>query len=148
MAKKKIECAEDFHTKILEFIRHCEENDLAPTDFRLWEFLGVTPSEYKHLSDGKDRAGKAWKHRTKTEEEEKGCLEMDKRAVDDALKRLIAYREDRLVQQLEQSKGANSNAIFQLKQAKNGGYQDIQQADNNATITIKVDGVGGLDAFK
>ena len=40
-------------------------------------------------------------------------------------------------------------AIFQLKQPFNGGYvESTQQVDQGATVTLKIEGVGGVDAFK
>ena len=72
----------------------------------------------------------------------------DKREAEDAVKKLIAYREDRLVKELEKSRTTSSNVIFQLKQPKNGGYQDVQQVDSSAQVTIRIDGIGGLESFK
>ena len=40
-------------------------------------------------------------------------------------------------------------AIFQLKQPFNGGYvESTQQVDQGATLTLKIEGVCGVDAFK
>lgn len=146
--KKKIDSAADLHAKVLDFIGVCEESGDAPTDFALWSYLGVRPSEWDNLIKGKNKDGRPWEHCQRTDEGKKVWEERDKRETEDALKKLTAFREDRLVRQLEASKNANTNAIFQLKQAKNGGYQDVQTTDNNAAITIKIDGIGGLESFK
>lgn len=147
-AKKKIESAADFQVKISEFIRYCEENDTAPTDYLLWNFLGLKPSQFDAWAKYKMPDGKPFGSEIANEEKRKKVVEEDKRRVDDAIKSLTAFREDRLVRQLEASRNANTNAIFQLKQAKNGGYQDVQGNDTNASVTIKIDGIGGLEAFK
>lgn len=146
--KKKIASIQDFVKHINAFIELSQEKGFAPTDHALWSYLGVKPSEYDHLSKGRNPDGGVWEHRCKTDEEQKMWEERDKREADDAVKKLVAYREDRLVKELEKSRTTSSNVIFQLKQPKNGGYQDVQQTESNASVTIKVDGIGGLEAFK
>ena len=148
MAKKQFNSAADFHQKILDFIKVSEKDGTAPTDHALWNYLGVRPSEYEQLSKGRNVDGSAWNHRTHDPEEVKVWEERDKREAEDATKKLVAYREDRLVRELEKSRTTSSNVIFQLKQPKNGGYQDVQQVEGNSSVTIKVDGIGGLEAFK
>lgn len=151
MAWRKITSAAEFHRKIMEFIEQSSEKQYPPTDHALWSFLGVRPSEFDNLSKGKDKDGKPWLHGPTIDndsEARKMWEERDKRDAEDAIKKLVAYREDRLVRELEKSRTTSSNVIFQLKQPKNGGYQDIQQQDSNASVTIKIDGIGGLEAFK
>lgn len=146
--QKTIKSAEDFAAKVLDFIGVCEDSGQSPTDYALWQFLGVSASEWDSLSKGLDRDGRAWPNRAKSEEERKRAEETDKREAGDAVKRLVAYREDRLVKKLEESRNVNGNTIFLLKQAKNGGYQDTQQAEVGGTVTVKIDGVGGLESFR
>ena len=69
---------------------------------------------------------------------------------DAPLKRLQQFREHRLLTMLEHDPKAGTAAIFQLKQTKNGGYTDspINTGDQGATITLRIQGVGGADAFK
>lgn len=146
--RKAIRSAEDFAAKVLDFIGVCEVSGQSPTDYELWQFLGVSASEWESLTKGLDRDGKSWPNKARTEEERKRAEEMDKREAGDAVKKLVAYREDRLVKKLEESKNVNGNTIFLLKQAKNGGYQDTQSQDVAATVTVKIDGVGGLESFR
>ena len=146
--QKTIKSAEDFAAKVLDFIGVCESAGQSPTDYELWQFLGVSASEWDSLSKGLDRDGRAWPNKAKSEEERKRAEETDKREAGDAVKRLVAYREDRLVKRLEESRNVNGNTIFLLKQAKNGGYQDTQQAEVGGTVTVKIDGVGGLESFR
>lgn len=146
--RKAITSAEDFAAKVLDFIEVCEDSEQSPTDYALWQFLGASASEWDSLSRGLDRDGKAWPNKAKSEEERKRAEEMDKRQAGDAVKKLVAYREDRLVKRLEESKNVNGNTIFLLKQAKNGGYQDIQKDEVGGTVTVKIDGVGGLESFR
>lgn len=148
---KVIDSASAFHRKIVDFIGDFNKSGEAPTDHALWQYLNVQPSEFEHLSKGLDKGGKPWSHGTKIDNDPEArqvWAERDKREAEDAAKKLVAFREDRLVKQLEESRTTSSNVIFQLKQAKNGGYQDIQTTDTNASVTIKIDGIGGLDAFK
>lgn len=151
MAKKRIGSAADFHRTIVDFIEDSAQNGYAPTDHALYQFLGLRPSEYEQLSKGKRQDGTSWSHGPAVDNDQEARKiweERDKREADDAVKKLIAYREDRLVKELEKSRTTSSNVIFQLKQPKNGGYQDIQQTDSSATVTVKIDGIGGLEAFK
>lgn len=146
--QKAIRSAEDFAAKVLDFIGVCESKEQSPTDYALWGFLGVTASEWDNLSRGLDRDGKAWPNKSNSEEERKKAEEMDRRQAGDAVKKLVAFREDRLVKRLEEAKQVNGNTIFLLKQAKNGGYQDVQQVEAGGSVTVKIDGVGGLESFR
>lgn len=148
MRRKNIANISDFVKHINAFIELSQAEGFAPTDHALWSYLGVKPSEYEYLSKGRNPDGGVWEHRCKTDEEKKVWEERDKREAEDAVKKLVAYREDRLVKELEKSRTTSSNVIFQLKQPKNGGYQDIQQQQNDSSVTIKIDGIGGLEAFK
>lgn len=146
--RRQINSAEDFALKVLDFIDVCSDSDTSPTDYELWQFLQVKPSEWEALSRGQDRDGKPWPNKAKDEEDRKRAEEMDKRQAEDAVKKLVAFREDRLVKKLEESKNVNGNTIFLLKQAKNGGYQDVQSQDMSATVEVRIAGVGGLEAFR
>lgn len=147
--KKPIASASDFAKHINGFINRMEAEGTAPTDHRLYQYLGVKPSEYDNLCKGLRPDGTAWHHGDGlSEDERKVWGERDRVEADDAIKKLVAYREDRLVQELEKSRTTSSNVIFQLKQPKNGGYQDIQATDNTAQVTVKVEGIGGLEAFR
>lgn len=146
--KRVINSAEEFAGKVLDFIKVCANSDTSPTDYELWQYLGVKPSEWDALSRGQDQDGKPWPSKAKDEDERRRAEERDKVQAEDAVKKLVAFREDRLVKKLEESKNVNGNTIFLLKQAKNGGYQDTMSQDLSASVTVKVEGVGGLDAFK
>lgn len=147
--KKNIQSASDFSKHINGFIEDSIKEGYAPTDHKLYQYLGVKPSEFDNLSKGLRHDGSSWYQGMGNKEEEgKKRGEEDKREAEDAIKKLVAYREDRLVQELEKSRTTSSNVIFQLKQAKNGGYQDVQTQDATASVTIKVEGIGGLDSFK
>ena len=66
-----------------------------------------------------------------------------------SLQNLRQYREHRLLTMLEGDSKKAAAAIFQLKQPFNGGYvESTQQVDQGATVTLKIEGVGGVDAFK
>lgn len=146
--RKAITSAADFAAKVLDFIEVCDSAGLSPTDYELWQFLGVSASEWDSLAKGLDRDGKAWSNKANSEEERKKAEEKDKREAGDAVKKLVAFREDRLVKRLEESRNVNGNTIFLLKQAKNGGYVDVQKDEVGGTVTVKIDGVGGLESFR
>ena len=61
----------------------------------------------------------------------------------DALKKLIAYREHRLLQRMQDNPRETSACIFTLKQARSGGYIDKQQAAGG-----EIEVVVKLDTFK
>lgn len=147
--KKNFSSASDFSRHINGFIADSQTEGYAPTDHMLYQYLGVKPSEFEHLSKGLRPDGSSWYQGGKVNEEERKVMEeRDKTEAEDAVKKLVSYREDRLVRELEKSRTTSSNVIFQLKQTKNGGYQDIQTTDNSSQVTIKVEGIGGLEAFK
>lgn len=132
---RKIESPEDFSRQIDEFIKFCEASGEIPSDYALSRFLGVSSSMLERFRyEGKDEG-------ERKRETYKGYAA--------PFKKLTEFREHRLLLQLESSKGSNSGAIFQLKQPKNGGYTDQQiQAATESTITLRIEGVGGSEAFK
>ena len=128
--KRKVTDAKRLEFYIEEFIKTCESESMKPSDHNLRIFLDVSQSTLERYYRG-EKAGETYK------------------GYDDALKNLIAYREHLLTSVLDQ-KGSNvAGAIIQLKQPKNGGYTDVPAiTSGGATLTLKIDGVGGLDAFK
>ena len=124
---RKIESAEMLGKHIRYFIAKCENDGLIPSDYELLKFLNVSVATLDRY-----RAGE-------------GTYKGD----EEPLKNLQAYREHRLLRQLEDKNANSAGAIFQLKQAKNGGYTDAPQGnDSGATVTLRIEGVGGVEAFK
>jgi hypothetical protein len=118
---------EEFTALIDGFITHCRQDlDIIPSDYALLEYIrqnspvSISPrtldSYYTDTSRGY-------------------C---------DALKRLIAYREHRLLQRMQDNPRETSGCIFTLKQARSGGYIDRQQVAGNGEIEVVVK----LDTFK
>lgn len=128
---RKFDSPEKLDRHIRDFIRFCSENDEIPSDYMLCKFLMISPSTLERFRRGEE-AGDTYK------------------GFDAPLKRLQQFREHRLLTMLERDPKAGTAAIFQLKQSKNGGYTDspINTGDQGATITLKIQGVGGADAFK
>ena len=121
---RKVESAEKLMKYIDDFIKYCEENDEIPSNYNLCKFLAATLSRYE--------AG-----------------EGNYRGYEIPFKNLRQYREHRLLTMLEGDSKKAAAAIFQLKQPFNGGYvESTQQVDQGATVTLKIEGVGGVDAFK
>lgn len=127
---RKVTDLDAFTKYIQEFIKTCEQEHLKPSDYNLCKFLSVSQSTLDRYYKG-EKAGKAYT------------------GFDDVLKNVISYREHYYSSMLDQ-KGTNvAGAIIQLKQPKNGGYTDVPAiTSGGATLTLKIDGVGGLDAFK
>jgi hypothetical protein len=131
MAKtRKVTDQEQLEFYINEVIKRCESEHMKPSDYNLCKFLSISQSTLDRYYRGGKEA--------KTYE-----------GFDDVLKTLISYREHYYSSMLDQ-KGTNvAGAIIQLKQPKNGGYTDVPAiSSGGATLTLKIDGVGGLDAFK
>ena len=128
--KRKVTDLNKFEFYIEEFINDCETKSIKPSDHNLRIFLNVSQSTLDRYYRG-EKAGETY------------------RGFDEALKTLISYREHYYSSMLDQ-KGSNvAGAIIQLKQPKNGGYTDVPAiTSGGATLTLKIDGVGGLDAFK
>lgn len=133
---KKIETVEELDKHIDNFIEMCEKRGIIPSDWELMKFLNVSATTLEtYENEGHNE-----------EDREKGTY----KGYSQPIKKLIKYRESRLLKQLETTKGNNTAAIFQLKQKKNGGYVDIptDAGNNSATLTLRVEGVGGMEAFK
>ena len=127
---RKIESAEMLDKHIKEFIKYCENSSVIPSDWELCKFLNISPSLLSNYQRGEE-AGETYK------------------GYNVPLKRLQQFREHRLLELLERDPKASTAAIFQLKQQKNGGYTDAPQAgDSSATVTLRIEGVGGVEAFK
>jgi len=133
---KKIDSPEELDRHIDNFIDKCEKSGIIPSDWELMKFLDISVTTLECY----EREG-----RTEDEKERETY-----KGYSTPLKKLVKYRESRLLKQLEATKGNNTAAIFQLKQSKNGGYVDIptDTSNSNATLTLKIEGVGGIDAFK
>lgn len=132
MSKPRVvKSAEILDKYMEEFIQKCESDGMIPSDYELMRYINCSPATLDRYRRG-GKEGETY------------------HGYDEPFKKLLTYREHRLLRQLEASKGNNTAAIFQLKQAKNGGYTDnpITTGDQGATLTIKVEGVGGLEAFK
>ncbi len=127
-----VESAELLDKYMEEFIAMCEKDDKIPSDYELMRFLNVSPTTLDVYRKGGEKEGDTYY------------------GYQAPFKKLLSYREHRLLRQLEHSKGNNTAAIFQLKQPKNGGYTDnpITTGEQGATVTLKIEGVGGIDAFK
>ena len=120
---RKIENAEELSQHIDEFIKKCDAGEIeSPTDYRLAQFLGISVDTlYRYYTDGRD-------------DEDRVIY----KGFGKPLKKLIAYREDRLCRMMEANPRLVTPAIIQLKQNKNGGYTDKQVAESNGTMALNV----------
>lgn len=123
---RKIDSAEMLDKHIKDFTEWCTKNGEIPSDYNLCKFLSVSASTLDRYKAG----------------------EGTYKGYDEPLKTLKKFREHRLLTMLEGNPKLSAAAIFQLKQPFNGGYQESQAIDQSATITLKIEGVGGVEAFK
>ena len=127
---RKIESAELLDIHIKDFVNYCQDTCAIPSDWELCRFLNISPSLLSNYQRGEE-AGETYKGNNVP------------------LKRLQQFREHRLLELLERDPKSSTAAIFQLKQQKNGGYTDAPQSgDSGATVTLRIEGVGGVEAFK
>lgn len=123
---RKIDSPEMLDKHIKNFIEFCNETGEIPSDYALCKFLSVSASTLDRYKAG----------------------EGTYKGYDEPLKNLRKFREHRLLAMLEGNPKLSAAAIFQLKQPFNGGYQENQAIDHSATVTLKIEGVGGEEAFK
>ena len=125
---RKIESPEMLAKHIDNFIKYCEDGGGIPSDYELIKFLSISASTLERYKAG----------------------EGTYKGYEIPFKKLQLFREHRLLRQLEESRGNNTAAIFQLKQPKNGGYTDApqNQGDQGVTVTLRIAGVGGEEAFQ
>lgn len=125
--KRAIESPEKFGELIQEFIKHCTENKIFPSDYQLRVFAGLEYSTlYNYISGGKG---------SDDESRYKPYMEQ--------YKKLIQFREDYIIQQGARDPKKTSFSIFLLKQQKNGGYSDHPAIDISAKeLTVNVKGLG------
>ena len=125
---RKIESPEDLERHVNNFAKWCNETGEIPSDYNLCKFLSVSTSTLDRYKRGE------------------GAYT----GYDAPLKTLRQYREHRLLTMLEGDPKRAAAAIFQLKQPHNGGYVEssVGTGDQGATITLKIEGVGGAEAFK
>lgn len=128
--RKRIESPDKLDKFITEFIDKCRATGMIPSDYELCRFLQISPSTLDaYWRDGEE--GSTY------------------HGYSIPLKKLQQFREHRLLDMLEREPKSSTAAIFQLKQIKNGGYTDSPlNAGEGATITLKIQGVGGAEAFK
>lgn len=123
---RKIDSAEMLDKHIKDFTEWCTKNGEIPSDYNLCKFLSVSAYMLEQFKKGEGKY----------------------EGFQIPLKTLQKFREHRLLDMLESNPRLSAAAIFQLKQPFNGGYQESQAVDQSATITLKIEGVGGVEAFK
>jgi len=118
---------DEFSALIDGFIAYCRQDlDIIPSDYALLEYI-------------KQHSAVSISPRTLD-----SYYTDTSRGYCDAIKKLIAYREHRLLQRMQDNPRETSACIFTLKQARSGGYIDKQQVAGNGEIEVVVK----LDTFK
>ena len=119
---RKIQTAEELSEKLREFMALVSSGEIdKPTDYRLVEFLNVSPDTLERWNNERDNyVGYA-----------------------EQLKKLEMFREHYWLTQADNSSRATF-AIFNLKQRKNGGYTDKQEIEHkDLKIDISINGTKG-----
>lgn len=138
MPERKFKTPEELEKKIDEFIKLCESGEIPrPTDYRLCEFLGISIATLERYYTNANNSRPS--NNPDKEDIYKGF--------DKPLKKLIAFRADRLEGIAEANPKAATPAIFLLKQGHNGGYTDRQivEQDGNVAINLTIKGADGKD---
>ena len=129
---RKIKDADHLARVVEEYINYnisCNQDDniKLPTDYDFCNFAGIGISTYYQYQEDKETY--------------KGYTE--------ALKKLTAYRENYFSELSIRNPKASGAAIFQLKQKKNGGYEDKPTVQVEARELKIVQGEGmSNDSFK
>lgn len=122
---------EQFDKLIDDFIQEVEAGNIPrPSDYRLSVYTGLSISTleryYVAMNDNNISLDNS--------DRDKATYIPYGRSI----KKLVAYRADRLTGLAEQDSKQTASAIFQLKQAHNGGYTDKQQTETSGNIAINV----------
>lgn len=129
----KYKTAKEFSEAIDAFIAGCEQGSIPrPTDYRFCVFAGIEPAELDILYLGA------------APDEEHAELY---REFSSELKKLVRYREDRLIGVIADNPKATSAAVFLLRQKRNGGYTDKKSDDapGELRINLSLKGADGED---
>lgn len=113
-----------------QYFDDCEEKGVFPDEAGMLIFLDVSPYQYYDWNGGNDPNN----------------VEEPIKSFRDTFARARLRRESWLTRKAVDNKTA-TGAFNMLKQPKNGGYVDKVKNDQNATITIRIGGVDGKDAF-
>lgn len=119
---RKIKDSDELMQKVNEFISLCDSGEIdKPTDYRLCEYLGISPDTLENWNNEKDKYS----------------------GYSVCLKKLERYREHYWLCKADDPK-QSTFAIFNLKQRKNGGYTDKQEVEHkDMKIDIRINGVAG-----
>lgn len=134
-SKKTMVSAEELEIAVEDFFRLRDEQMSFPDEPGLILFLherfGISTGTYRRYNEND------------SEDEENIYREHAQ-----ILARARLRRESWLCQRMATDNKAAQGCLNNLKQPKNGGYIDRpQDSGGNATITLKIDGVGGPAAF-
>lgn len=134
MAEMRYKTPEDWEKKVDEFIQAVSSGLIdRPSDYNLSIFAGISiPTLTRYYAGSKDNAD---------------GVESIYKGYDVPLKKLIAYRADRLEGIAESNPKAATPAIFLLKQPHNGGYTDRQivEQSGDVSINLTIKGSSGKD---
>lgn len=126
MPEMRYKTPEDWERKIDEFIEAVSTGLIdRPSDYNLSIFAGISiPTLQRYYTGGKYSDGED--------------NNITYKGYDAPLKKLIAYRADRLEGIAESNPKAATPAIFLLKQAHNGGYTDRQIVEQSGDVSINL----------
>lgn len=118
-------------------IRHCTETGEAPVAYVLHKFVDLTEEELAEYLEAGERARRGEIPRTQP-----------------VMRRFrLARRWDEFKTfywlSIAQKEPKNASfAMFNLKQAENGGYGERDGKSERVTVTLKLEGVGGAEGMR
>ena len=117
--KPKFATPEELDKACICFLAECEEKNKFPDEASLLRFLDISQDTKERYISNEDNSFSGFA---------------------EVLKKQELIRESALVQLIVQNQ-KDTGLMFLLKQQKNGGYSDKQQADSKQTVEIQIQGV-------
>lgn len=136
MAEMIYKTPEEFGKVVDAFIDEVKKGNIPrPTDYQLCEFAHISIATLNRY------------YYSKSKDDSDDIENNIYKGYDKPLKKLIAYRSDRLEGIAEANPKQTTAAIFLLKQKHNGGYQDrqIMESKTDSTISLTVKSKDGTD---
>jgi len=133
----------EFNNKMEEFIKHCETEDIIPTDYQVIKFFKISPRTLDRYYSGMnddifDEVN------TDNDCNNKETEKVNYKAFGESIKKLVMYREDQANRQAREDPKTIGNVNFRLKQGRWGGYSDRQESKSDMTIKVEL----GFDRSK
>jgi hypothetical protein len=121
---KKYPTGAAFEKAVNAFLSECNASNTFPSEPAMLLYLDISDDTLRNYEKDKDKTYSA------------------------AIKKAQIERERWLSEKLITDRYGTSAAIFLLKQAKNGGYRDVQETSGAMNITLNLPGMSGSNFGK